>query len=306
MYGYLERGDWSTLAAGYAAQATAFGVGSVPGWSAYNTFLFGNYDGSDNLATRLDRKLPPGVADLLVHGSISSIPKIFGKGGIAFYPRGSVDWTQPPPTIDDISRAPPIQLHAGVAKGMKDTINNVFSAGGFDVTQQEQILANMSTNRAAKSIMEFAAGAKTDQRGEVVDYATRDAIHVASALLGATPSNTKAMQDAYSAQQAVQLNQEALRAQLTDKTRTLLRSGDISVDALQDVVKQYMRSGGDPAYFGSWLRSTTETAVTPKAIETLKRLATGQRWLEFENMLSTLQQNAPASAPSSPTSATSQ
>lgn len=296
MFGYLERGDWSSIAAGYAAQATAFGAGSVPGWSAYNTFLFSNYDGSDNLATRLDRKLPAGVSELITHGSISSIPTIFGQGGIAFYARGSVDWTQPPPTIDDITRAPPIQFLAGVAKGMKATIENVFSAGGFSIPQQEQILANMSTNRAAKSVMEFAAGAKTDQRSEVIDYATRDAIHIAAALLGATTSNTRRMQDAYSAQQAVQLHQEDLRAQLTDKTRTLLRNGDITVDALQDMVQQYVRSGGNADYFGSWLRSTMETATTPKAISKLKSLATGERWLEFMNMLSALQQNAPAEA----------
>lgn len=291
MYGYLERKDTASIKAAYATQASVFGAQSVPGWGVFNNAVLSNYDGSDSLQTRLDRKFPPGVGELLLHGSLSSIPAVFGAGGIALYPRGSVDITQPPPTVADYGRAPPILFLQKVVEGFGSTVDNVFGAGGWSLQQQEEILANMSTNRALKSVMEFAANAKTDRVGGAIDIGTRNAIHVASALLGTVPSHAKRMQDSYYAQKQVELRQADLRASLTDKTRALIRGDEFSVDRLQGLVMEYTRSGGNPAYFGEWLRNTTETALTPKAVRVLKDTASSHRWIEFLNMLSALQQN---------------
>lgn len=291
MYGYIERKDVRSVAAAYAAQAAVFGAKSVPGFDLFNKTMFDNYDGSDNMATRLDRKFSPGVAELLEHGSLSSIPKIFGGGGIAFYARGSTDVTQPPPTIADISRAPPLQFMWNTAQIATRTIGNFFGAGGFSLQQQEEILANFATNRAFKSVMEQAANAKVDRRGGVVEYGTRDALNIAASVLGAQTTHMKQYQDGYMAQQNVELAQTALRAKLNDHTRAIIRGGEFDISDLQDLASDYQRSGGNPAYFGQWLRNTMDTAVTPKAEKKLKELAGSQRWLEFMNLLAAMQQN---------------
>jgi len=296
MYGYLERKDWRTMAAAYATQASVFGAGSVPGWSAWNSMLFSNYDGSDRLSTRLDRSLPPGVSELVLHGSLSSIPAIFSGGrvgGIAFYPRGSVDITQVPANPTDFTRAAPVQFLSNTFQGITRTIENFMTEGGFSIQQQEEILANFTTNRALKSVMEMAANAKTDRAGQVVEYGTRDALHVAAALLGTVPSETRRIQDAYNAQQLVELNQSALRDKLNVKTRAVLRAGG-GLSDIQDSVFAYVKSGGNPAYFGQWLQNNLETAFIPKSDKKLIELTSSGRWVEFLNMLSAMQQNTPA------------
>lgn len=290
MYGYIERGDIKSLGAQYATQASLFGAKSVPGFGLWNQFMMTSENGADDTSTRIERKLPSGVRELLLNGSLSGIPAIFGASNTpAFYSRGSVDMTAPPPTLLDASKAPPIQFLVNTYKGVVATIDNIFGAGHFSVQQQEEILANFTTNRALKSLMEYAANAKTDQRGDVIEYGTRDAIHVASAVLGANTSNTRHLQEAYSHQQAVEVTQSDLRAKLNDHTRALMRGGEFGVSDLQDVVKDYVGSGGNPAYIGEWLRNTEATSVTPKAQAKMEELGRSGKWLEFMNMLATMQ-----------------
>lgn len=292
-YGYIERKDYRTIAAAYATQASVFGAGSVPGWGAFSSTLFSNYDGSDNIITRLDRTYSPGVAELLLHGTLSSIPGIFGRDdwNMNFYSRGSTDITQVPATPVDYARAAPIQFLTNTGLMIGATIDNFMTEGGFSVQQQEELMANFSTNRALKNILEFAAGAKTDRGGQVVAAATLDALHIAAFLLGTVPASTKNAQDTYNAQQLVEKHQEALRTSLNDKTRALFRSGNFDIDDLQNLVAGYTRSGGNPGYFGQWLRNNVEASFIPKADRKLKELSTSGRWLEFVNMLASLQQN---------------
>jgi len=304
LYGYVERKDFASLAAGYATQASVFGAQSVPGWGLFNSAMFDNYDGSDSLATRLDRKFPAGVGEFLMHGSLSSIPGIFGASeyNIAFYPRGSVDITRPPPTFVDLlttgqterSRVPAIAMIEQIVGGVRKSIDNAFGAGGFSVQQQAEILGQMTTNRFFSGVMELASGVKVDQVGQAVDAATFDAVNVASRMLGTVPSDTRRMMDAYNSQQLVQLNQQNLRTKLNDKVRSLIRGNDLTVDRLQPIVHEYLRSGGNPAYFGTWLRNTVETAAVPKAVRQLDELSRSGKFLEFMNLLTAMQQNAPA------------
>lgn len=291
MYGYIERGDIKSLGAQYATQASLFGAKSVPGFGLWNQFMMTSENGADDTSTRIERKFPVGVREMLLNGSLSGIPAMFGYDSPAFYSRGSVDMTAPPPTLLDASKAPPIQFLANTYKAVTATIDNIFGAGHFSMQQQEEILANFTTNRALKSIMEMAANAKTDQRGDVIQYGTRDAIHVASALLGATPSSTRHLQEAYSHQQQVEVTQSDLRAKLNDHTRALMRGGEFGVSDLQDVVKDYVGSGGNPAYLGEWLRNTEATSVTPKAQAKMEELGRSGKFLEFMNMLATIQQH---------------
>lgn len=286
MYGYLEKGEWSTLAAQYAVQSSIFGAQSVPGWSLFNQYMFSNYDGSDNLTTRLDRKLSPGVAELVLHGSLSGIPAIFGVDAPAFYPRGSVDMTQLPVTPADWQRAPPVVFLKSLWDGASATLGNVVA--GFNVQQQEEIFANYSTNRAIKSIMEGVAGAKVDRAGRKVDASVRDFASVAAALVGTVPSSARAIQDRFNAQQAVEVNQAEARSKLNDHTRAALRSGNFDMADLQGMVFQYVKSGGNPAYFGTWLRNNVEAAFFPKGERKLLELSRGANWIEFTNMLAAM------------------
>lgn len=290
IFSYVERKDYRALAATYAAQASMFGAKSVPGFGAFNNAVLSNNNTGDTIDNRLHNKLSDTAYELLMHGSLSSIPAIFGEGGLAFYTRGSVDMTQLPPTPMDLQRSPPFQFLTNTATGISRTIDNVLGAGGFSLQQQEEILANFSTNRAVKNIMEMAANAKTDQQGNVVALGTRDAIHVGTLLLGSQPTRIQNITEAYSGQRQVELNQQALRAKLNDHTRALMRGGEFDVGDLQDLVHDYTNSGGNPAYFGEWLRNTMQTSVTPKSETKMKEIMGSKRGIEFMNMLTAIQQ----------------
>lgn len=297
LYGNIERGDKASVMAQYAAQASIFGVRSVPGYALWNNVFQSNNIGDDDFTGRVRRNLPPGVGELLLDGSISNVPKIWGgmqADGVAFYGRGSVDFTQPPPTLLDASKAPPIQFLANVAKGINETAKNVMQ--GFSLQQQEEILANMSTNRAFKSIMEMAADAKTSDQGLVIQQGTRDAIHIAAGLLGTQPNSTRALTEAYSRNRNVQLAQEDLFATLTAHTRAVLRGGDFTTDDLQGMVNTYIQNHGNPAALGQWFRNTIMSSTEPRTTKQLNALANSGKLLEFEDMLATLQQAQPSNA----------
>jgi hypothetical protein len=291
MYGYVEHGDMRSLAAQYAAQASLFGAQSVPGFNLWNKYMFASEGTGDDSYSRIERNFPPGVRELLLHGALSGIPAMMGVDSPAYYTRGSVDFTDLPPTIMDASRAPPIQFLKQTYDGVRATMDNIFGAGGFSTQQQEEILANFSTNRAIKSITELLAGAKTDKRGDLVKTATLDFVHMASYLTGAQPSSTRHMQEAYIRQQQVELTQSDLRAKLNAKTRALIRGNEFDTSDFQDIVQAYLKSGGNSAYIGQWLRNTEMTATTPKAITKLGELGRSEHWLEFMNMLATIQQH---------------
>lgn len=292
LYGLVERGDKAALIAQYAAQASMFGARSVPGYGAWNAYMTSNSATGDDFQGRVQRNFSGLANDLVMNGSLSNIPRIFGTNqGLALYSRGSVDFTNIPPTILDWQKAPPIQFLYATAQGISTTINNIFSNEHFSLQQQEEILARFTTNRALKSIMEMAANVKTDQRGEVIQAGTRDAIHVAAALLGTQPTYTRSLQDAYNRERSTQLTQEDLRATLNDKTRSLFRGGDFDTIDLQGMVHDYLRSGGNPGYLGQWFRQTFTTAMTPKAYTKLEELGRSGKLLEFENMLAAIQQN---------------
>lgn len=295
LYGYIERGDKSAILAQYAAQASVFGAKSVPGYGLWNSVFQSNDTSSDDFTSRVQRTFSPGVGELLLNGSLSNIPKIWGGmqgDGFAFYTRGSVDYTQPVPTLLDMSKAPPMQFLNDVFEGTKATIKNVFGAGGFSLQQQEEILANFSTNRALKSVMEMAAGVKTDQRGNVIDAGTRDAMHVAAAMMGTQLSSVRSNQEAVSRQRDVQLAQEDLQATLSAHTKSIIRSGSFTTEQLQGVVNNYINNGGNPAYIGQWFRNDLMNATEPKAQIQLNELAKSGKFLEFEDTLASMQQNA--------------
>ena len=292
MYENIETKNVAAIMAQYAAQASVFGARSVPGYSAWNNVFQSNHDGSDDFTGRLRRTLEPGVGDLLLNGSLSNIPKIWGGlqgNGLAFYTRGSVDFTQAPPTLLEMSKAPPIQFLTETWGGIRETMKNVTQ--GFSLQRQEEILANFSTNRMVKSIMEQAADAKTSKRGDIVEGNIRDWMHWSAAFLGTQTTNTRSLQEAYSRETAVKIAQADMRETLNAHTKAVLRSGNFTTEDLQAITQKYINAGGNPAYLGQWFRNELMMATEPRTQKQLESLARSGKLMEFQDMLATLQQN---------------
>jgi hypothetical protein len=294
LFGYVETQNKAAILAQYAAQAGVFGGKSTPGYSLWNSTFQSNESGSSDFTSRVNSRFAPGVGELILNGSLSNIPKIWGglqADGFSWNTRGTADITELPPTIADYTRAAPIEFLAETFKGISATVNNIFSREGYSMQEQEEILAAFTTNRALKSIMEQASGVKTDQRLNVVQANTHDLIHVAAGLLGTTTASYQQITQASARERNVQLAQEDLRETLNMKTRAIFQSGNFDVSTLQAMVSDYTRSGGNPAYLGQWFRNNLMASMTPKAEATMQSLARSGKLLEFEDMLAAIQQN---------------
>lgn len=296
LFGYIENKDMRALAVQYALQTSLFGAAGTPGWNVFTNHIVANETTSDTLESRLDRNLPPLASELLLHGTFSSIPRLVGVDPMAFYTRGSVDMNQLPPTpltyASDPSRGAPIANLINIAGAMKDTMTNVLQ--GFSVQQQEELLAHYSMNRSFKRVMEMAANATVDARGQVIESGIRDAAHIAAGLMGTVPAQTRILQDAYYKQRTVEVLQTSLRNDLNMRTRAMIRGGNFDLSDLQGAAAAYLRSGGNPAYFGSWLRNNAVIATQSRTDLKLKALLSRPDGIEFANMLAAMQHDPDA------------
>lgn len=85
MFRYLETKDHRALATQYASQAAVFGMQSVPGWGALNWAFFDQQQAeNEDPVDSLYRRFGQFDGDLLMHGLLSNLPKIFGGDGISF------------------------------------------------------------------------------------------------------------------------------------------------------------------------------------------------------------------------------
>jgi hypothetical protein len=303
LFSYIENKDIRSLAVNAAGQASLFGIAGLPGWNSFNQFFGSSKMGDSNITNKLQTNLSPTASELLLHGTISSIPRIFGADGIALYSRGSTDLTKqinspsdllhimPTPFTyadqGDTGNLPLVQFLNNTGHILQESVANALQ--GFSLEQEEQILAHYSTNRLFRGVMEMAAGTSTDRANQLISADTRSAIKLAATIFGSTPTAEREMQDAYYQQKTVEYNQAALRATLNAKARSMFRSGNVQLSALQDMTQDYIASGGNPKYFGSWLRANALVATQTKGDTKLRQLLNSGKGVEYQNMLAAMQ-----------------
>lgn len=301
LFSYIENKDVGALATQMAAQGAVFGISGLPGWNMFNQYIGADSMKADTFESRINRNLAPLESELLLHGTVSNIPRIFGMDGIALYSRGGVDMTQYMPSVGDVltatptpltylydaNKLPPIQFLTNTANALQQTIGNIL--GGFSLEQQEQILSHYSTNRFFKNALDMAAGTSTDRANQMISDDTRTWIKLAATMAGSVPSQEREMQDAYFKQRIVERNQAALRAELNARTRSMFRTGNLNLDGMQDLVNDYIKSGGNPANFGGWLRNNAAIASQTKTELKLKELLNSGGGIEFQNMMAAMQ-----------------
>lgn len=69
----------------------------------------------------------------------------------------------------------------------------------------------------------------------------------------------------------------------------MMRSGNFGTEDLQNLMYRYVKSGGNPAYFGTWLRNNVEAAFFPKGERKLLELSRGADFIELQNLMAAMQ-----------------
>lgn len=273
MFRYVETQNTRALAIQYATQAGLFGTSSVPGWDALNWAFFDRGEGTnDDPVESLYKRFGTTDGDLIMHGVLSNLPKIFGGDGISLYTRGDVQYRMPVNPIsavtdflgvtegDNAANMPVADTARRVARGVVQGVAAIRDAGGLSWTQTAEILSNMITNRPLAGMIESfgAKGYDTSWDGQVVAQSRSLAEKVWRSLGVRTMRQQKEIGQFYSNKNARE-EQLARQTSLRLATRAAIRAGDY--DEVPKIFAQYVEAGGDPRYYTRWVKSAFSAAL---------------------------------------------
>lgn len=271
MFRYIETGDKRSLATQMAMQAGLFGTGSVPGWDALNWAFFdhGQAKGQDPVESIYNR-FGTADGDLIMHGVLSNLPKIFGAEGINLYTRGDASVRLPGTvwTTANIAGAeiplpnlPVIDTLKRVASAVGDGLGT-FAAenGSIGPNHLAEIAANMMTNRPIAGLIETVAnrGFDTSMDGQVVAQ-SKSLSEKLYRVLGVRSMAQQKQIDQFYASKTAQEEQAARRDLLLSASRAAVRAG--KVDQLDELFAKYVEQGGDPRYYTRWKKNVAESAL---------------------------------------------
>jgi hypothetical protein len=280
LFRYAETKDYRALATQMGTQAGLFGVGSLPGYGLVNQMFGGQEEGYEP-GSGIYRNFRDG-GDLLAHGVLSQIPKLFGApDGVDLYSRGDVNIRQLQfQGGETVLGAIGNQLAAntpalGVAKKAWDGIRQgigLFSDNNPDLslTQIGEVLSNAMANRPIAGLIEqfVAGGNDTDPLGQLVTE-THGAMESAYRLLGVRSMRQARELEAFYANKNAMAHDAANKEQLNFYTRQMIRSGN--TEALPQAFEQYLKNGGDPRHFRRWIKASYIAATSTRAERQLEK-----------------------------------
>ena len=288
MFGYLERKDLSSLASQYASQASIFGLSSVPGWDVFSEFFYNNYDGSVNPVDAIQTNFDSDFADLVLYGSMSSIPKLMGLGdGMSFYTRGNANFSAPPTPFTP-ERAPIWNFASTIMEGSRKTIDQFKMGGQFTPEQTAEILATFSVNRPIQGLIELGLGYETDRRGQIIEHNTRDTLGVVARLFSTNKLATQKTKEVMWRIRGQELAQREVRTRLRDSVRAMVRSGSMSGDNLRQALVDYVKSGGNPEYFPQFMLENGLAATHMKGGRMLLDFIQSEDYRNISRLMATM------------------
>jgi pentatricopeptide repeat protein len=254
-----------------------FGVSSLPGWQLVSKMLSDNEEGTD-AESAIWRRLGGNGGDLLGHGVLSNLPKLFGGDGVDLYSRGDVSVRQL--QIQDMDSLSGIinstipamnvvgKVYSGLTQGASLFLND---NPGLSKQQFAEVFSNMLANRPLSGLIEQAAagGKDTDKAGQLVSE-TRNGLEAAYRLLGVRSMRQSEELRAFYTNKNAQAHKAANDEQLKLYTRALMREGRF--DEMPDVFNQYMKNGGDPRHFRRWMKTTYIAATSTRGERQLEQL----------------------------------
>jgi hypothetical protein len=197
---------------------------------------------------------------------------------------------QAPPTAATIQAAPVFRAMTQATQGVIATADMFKSGGQYSNQQMMEILSRHSINRSVKTlIFEMAAGVKTNRAGEIVEENTRDLLGITARILGGSKMTTQKLQETAWRQKSTEMTQQALRDRMSQSFRSKARSGNLEIEDMQQMVADYMKSGGNPQYFSSWMRHNLLIAKITKYDRKYMELLKSKKGEEFIRFMSIMQ-----------------
>jgi hypothetical protein len=273
MFRYIETGNTRALATQYAMQGAMFGADSLPGWSALNWAFFDNQQGeADDPVDSLYRRFGEQEGDLLMHGVLSNLPKLFGAEGVSLYTRGDSTFRVPANPIgaltdsvgitsgDQGGNLPVFDTMRRLVKGIQAGFNQLASQGSIAPAHASEIMSNVITNRPLAGLIELtgANGFDTTWDGQVVSQA-RTGTEQAYRLVGIRSMQQQKEIEAFYQNRNAQEEQAARQSALRGAARSAIRDG--RYDEVPLLFQDYVKSGGSPDYYTRWRKDMIESSL---------------------------------------------
>ena len=278
MFRYLETQDTRSLAIQAASQSAIFGTASLPGWDALNWAFFdqGQAKGDDPVES-MYKRFGTADADLIMHGTLSNLPKLFGAEGASLYTRGDSALRLPGSQwqlaggVVPVPNLPVADTLSRLAGGLGQAFKTLFQVqGGMSMTHLAEIASNVITNRPIAGMIETlgAGGYDTTFDGQVASEATT-ATESAYRWLGIRSMAQQKSIDSFYANKTSMEEQAARQDILRGETRSAIRAGDM--ERVPELFKQYVENGGSPRYYTRWLKESFAAAQDTRSERALDK-----------------------------------
>jgi len=285
MFRYVETQDHRALATQMATQSAIFGTASLPGWQALNWAFFDKENGAgDDPVDSMYRRFDHGSADLIMHGTLSNLPKLFGGDGVSLYTRGDSQIRVPGVLMGNPTENNPIADTFGrLWHGMGQAWDMVAGEQQLSPASLAEVASNVVTNRPLGGLLELAAGGRdTDWNGQVVSEvkSASDGIYRALGVRGMQQQNEV---EQFYQNKSIMAEQGARKSELNRMTRAAIRRGNF--DEVPDLFASYVDSGGDPRYWSKWVKQNFKAALDTRAERQLKQTLTDPRKSSYAQRL---------------------
>jgi len=264
-----------------AMQSAIFGVGSVPGWNALNWAFFdsGQAKGEDPVESIYSR-FGQFDGDMIMHGTLSNLPKMFGMEGVNLYTRGDAnvrlpgsEWklTETPVGNLPLPNIPVADTITRIGQGLAAGFGAVFDDNpGIGLNHLAEIASNAITNRPIAGMIEQlgAHGYDTSWDGQLVAE-TKGFSQTLYRILGVRSMAQQKSIDQFYLSKAAQEEQESRKDQLRAITRAAIR--DKNYDAVPGLFEQYVTNGGDPRYYSRWIKESFKSALETRSERALDK-----------------------------------
>lgn len=278
MFRYLETGNARAIASQYAAQSAVFGISSVPGWNALNWAFFDQQQAeNDDPVDSIYRRFGQIDGDLIMHGVLSNLPKLFGADGVSLYTRGDTSVRLPVvPTPEFLGgdgtwgQIPAADTIRRLWTGIGMAADQLKMTGGIGPNHMAEILSNAITNRPIAGMIEtFAAnGYDTSPDGQVVAE-QKSLLDSTYRILGVRSMQQQKETELFYQNRNAQEEQNARKDLLRSATRAAIRDG--RYDDVPGLFAQYVEQGGDPRNYSRWVKDSFKSALDTRGERMLEK-----------------------------------
>ncbi len=275
LFRWMETGDYAAVGRQLAMQTALFGVASNPGWNYLEKTLLASGAGQTTdgrEATIVDHiyaRFGPSIGSTIVRGGLADL-------GVVLYTRGDMNYRDV--TLDPSRLAAGVNVVQSGVSAVMEAMQSVASQHALDDSGAlSEIFARHMPNRVMKGIASVVLneGRDIDARGQIVSE-TQDFFETAIRMTGLRSTRQQGEIEAFYASKQMQQREAARMDILRGETRALLRQKDWE-PRLQEVFTKYLRAGGSPAHFRTWIRDQIRQSGSSRGTNDLIRAMKNER-----------------------------